>query len=115
MPGEAVASPSLNLRRQGLRLPARTFSVTYTWGRRMKEEGPKVPSSPNLFVVLWMARFQRSSHEQTGRNVSDCDVPELPQITRAFITVVFITVQPGLYLKHWTLYPLSQIHVSVCC
>lgn len=94
MPGEAVASPSSNLPGQGPRLPDTTFRVTYSLGRRMKKGGPKVPASPNLSMVLWMACFQHSSDEQTGRNVRDSYVPELPQITHAFIMVVFIIVQP---------------------
>ena len=100
MPRGAVTSPSSNLPGQGPRLPNITFRVTYALGRRMKKEGPKVLSSPNLSVVLWMACFQHSSDEQTGRNVRDSSVPELPQITHAFVTVVFVTVQPELCLKY---------------
>lgn len=71
MPGQAVTSPSSDLPRQGPRLPDKTFRVTYALGRRMKKEGPTVPSSPDLFVVLWVACFQHSSDEQTDRNVCD--------------------------------------------
>lgn len=89
-----MASPSPNVPGQGPGLPDTTFRVTYALGRRMKKEGPKVPSGANLCVVLWMACFQHSSDEQTGRNVRNSYVPELPQITSAFITVAFVTVQP---------------------
>lgn len=74
MPRGAVASPSSNLPGQGPRLPNITWRVTYVLGKRMKKEGPKVPSSPDLSVVLWMACFQHSSDEQTGRNVRDSHV-----------------------------------------
>lgn len=95
MPGEALASPSSRFSGEALSLlPDRCFRVPYALDRRVKKECPRVPSCPNLCVNLWMACFQHSSDEQIGRNACDSSVPELPQITQAFIPVLFITVQP---------------------
>lgn len=95
MPGEALASPSSRLPGGALSLlPERCFRVPYALGRRVKKECPRVPSCPNLSMNLWLACFQHSSDEQIGRNACDSSVPELPQITQAFIPVLFITAQP---------------------
>lgn len=95
MPGKALASPSSNLPGGALSLLTdRSFRVTYASSRRMKKECPKVPSHPNLSMNLWMAHFQHSSDEQIGRNACDSSAPELPQITQAFITMLFVPVQP---------------------
>lgn len=95
MPGEVLASPSSILPGGALSLLTDgSFKVTYALGRRMRKECPKVPSCPDLSMNLWMACFQHSSDEQIGRNACDSSVPELPQITQAFITVLFVTVQP---------------------
>lgn len=95
MPGEAVASSSSNLSGGALSLlTGRSFRVTCALGKRMKKECPKVPSCSNLSMNLWMACFQHSSDEQIGRNACGSSVPELPQITQAFIPVLFVIVQP---------------------
>lgn len=60
-----------------------------------EEEGPAVPSAPALLVAPQVAPFQHSLSEQSCRNGCAPCVPELPQITPAFITVA----QPQLYLK----------------